>query len=149
MTYWDKLKADPAKHAEYKERRKRKYLANRTKLRAQGNASYARARQDPRRYGKWKESARKYKATERGLLMHRAKEARRRAKKLQATPPWADQEKISKVYQNCPPGMEVDHIIPLQGKTVCGLHVDYNLQYLTESENCKKSNKLLPPQVGR
>jgi len=37
--------------------------------------------------------------------------------------------------------MVVDHIIPLQGETISGFHILKNLQYLTVSENSKKSNQ--------
>lgn len=71
----------------------------------------------------------------------RAKDAKRRAALLSATPVWADYEMIALIYSECLPGYEVDHIYPLRGRNSCGLHVVENLQYLTASENCRKSNK--------
>jgi hypothetical protein len=64
-----------------------------------------------------------------------------RANRLKRTPMWADLAKIKEIYDNCPEGYHVDHIIPLNGKTVSGLHVANNLQYLPANINCSKSNK--------
>ncbi len=63
------------------------------------------------------------------------------AQKKKAMPPWADVEKIKAIYQACPKGHHVDHIIPLQGRLVTGLHVESNLQYLPAYDNRSKSNK--------
>jgi len=78
----------------------------------------------------------KWKKANRELV--RSYTAKYKAAQLKATPSWADVEAIKEFYRNCPPGYEVDHIHPLQGKTICGLHVLENLQYLTVSENRKK-----------
>lgn len=67
--------------------------------------------------------------------------ARRKANKKRATPPWLTKsmwEEIKQIYKSCPKGYHVDHVIPLQGYIVCGLHVPWNLQYLTPEENIRK-----------
>ena len=61
-----------------------------------------------------------------------------------ATPLWSNLSKIKEIYLNCPKGYHVDHIIPLQGELVYGLHIPENLQYLTAEENLKKRNKFKP-----
>jgi len=70
------------------------------------------------------------------------KKALRRSRKRQATPPWVDLDKIKEIYKNCPSNMTVDHIKPITNPRLCGLHVPWNLQYLTRSENSKKGNRI-------
>lgn len=69
----------------------------------------------------------------------------RRASKLQRTPKWLtdeDKELMLRMYKMARAfNLHVDHIIPLQGKLVSGLHVPSNLQLLTPEENHAKRNK--------
>lgn len=67
--------------------------------------------------------------------------AAKREKRLVA---WAELSKIKKFYEQCPHGYEVDHVIPLNGRLVSGLHVIKNLQYLPKKENRAKSNHYIP-----
>lgn len=79
-------------------------------------------------------------------------EARRRAAKLNATPKWMtaeDFKEISVIYaesarlskdRGIP--YEVDHIVPLCGKDVCGLHVAWNLSPIEAYKNRMKSNNM-------
>lgn len=67
--------------------------------------------------------------------------AKRRANKKKATPKWADLTKIREIYKQAAAlGMSVDHIIPLQHSSVCGLHVENNLRIIPLSENSSKNN---------
>ena len=80
-----------------------------------------------------------------------ARNALRRASKLSATPPWLseeDKEHIAEYYAVAQRRTKilnevfhVDHIVPLQGKNVCGLHVPWNLQIISATENLRKSNQ--------
>jgi len=97
------------------------------------------ARDNPERI---KELWRSYYQTDEGRKRHCFQQAKRRAKQLNATPPWVDMEEIRKIYINCPPGYHVDHIIPLNHPLMSGLHVPWNLQYLTALENIRKNNKI-------
>lgn len=67
--------------------------------------------------------------------------------KKSAIPPWADLDAIAAVYREAARLQEldgvprhVDHIVPLRGKNVCGLHVETNLRILTASENLAKGS---------
>lgn len=66
------------------------------------------------------------------------------ADKSQRTPAWANLLEIVQFYKKCPEGYHVDHIIPLRGKKVSGLHVLENLQYLSAIENMRKNNVYMP-----
>lgn len=75
------------------------------------------------------------------------KTARRVASKLQAVPKWANKKEIIEIYKKAQALIakgikaEVDHIVPIRSKFVCGLHVIDNLQILTKEQNLIKGNR--------
>lgn len=74
-----------------------------------------------------------------------ANDRKRMARKMNALPAWADLNKIKEIYakaRSMGRGYHVDHIIPLQGKNVCGLHVETNLQILKAYDNQSKGNRM-------
>ena len=91
-----------------------------------------------------RERTRRFSKTLKGRLGSRQKSLKRRAVRRNALPQWADLGRINEFIAGCPPGFDVDHILPLAGKNVCGLHVLENLQYLPAKENLSKSNKADP-----
>lgn len=66
-----------------------------------------------------------------------------------AKPKWVDGKEIKRIYSQRPEGHHVDHIIPIRGDGVCGLHVPWNLQYLTAEKNMAKSNHYSLQHNGR
>lgn len=94
------------------------------------------------------DSSENYRKNNLGKDAH--KSALRRARKLQRTPKWLTEEQLNQIkqfYINCPKGHEVDHIIPLiaidkssQEVVASGLHVPWNLQYLTVKDNRSKNS---------
>lgn len=130
-------------HSERGQKSKAKYYAkNRDKV---IQRALARSAEDQRKYKKaWKEA-------NPDVVKAATNDRRRRHKN--ATPKWLTKEQkaeIRKIYREAirlcegnPKAYAVDHIVPLMGKEVCGLHVPWNLQILTAEENFKKNNKLL------
>ena len=92
----------------------------------------------------------KYKKNNPGKV--NAYAARRRAAKLLRTPPWLTKEQraeIEAIYVLCVERTRVtgvphavDHVIPLQGRIVSGLHVPWNLRIITRSANSSKGNRV-------
>jgi len=80
-----------------------------------------------------------------------ARNAKRKADKIQRTPKWLTKDdliEIKNIYKLAykksvltNQKWHVDHIVPLLGKTVSGLHVPWNLRVITAIENIKKNNK--------
>lgn len=133
----------------------------------EGKAAMARGAKKHNRTEKGKKSKRKFvtstagkicraradkkrRNTEEGKAAHAAIQANRRAKKLEATPKWLTKEQKLQIKQfyidaarlTIETGIlhHVDHILPLQGEGIRGLHTPWNLQILAESENAKKNN---------
>lgn len=121
-----------AANPEYKAQNRAMILATQRGCRANNPAPYRAATQ-------------KYKAANPSKVQ--ALGAKRRAAKLRRTPPWVDLQKIQKIYEEARvmtlmlgEPWHVDHVIPLCGRRVSGLHVHTNLQLLPGVENLKKLN---------
>ena len=127
---------------EVKDKKNEWYEANKEQVM---NAAKIRPIEIKREYQKaWKE---------RNTTWVRADTKARRRKHREATPKWLtkkEKAEIRQLYQiaiimSKTTGEQyvVDHIVPLRGNDVCGLHVPWNLRVITQEENLKKSNKFL------
>lgn len=144
---------------EYKKRNASKISARRKQLRLE-NIEICRAKERTfsKKYNNKKvaycNSYRK-KHPEKYRLSSRHQTAKHRAAKKLALPKWADICLIKEKYKEADAISKatgilhhVDHIIPLRGKNVSGLHIHTNLRPIPYFENCSKGNKLLEELVS-
>lgn len=83
---------------------------------------------------------------------YRANNNERRRAKHGRTPQWANRSKIKEIYALAADWntlwpddrVHVDHIIPLRGKTVSGLHCESNLRLIRQTDNLVKGNRVWP-----
>ena len=129
------------------------------------------ARRDPsmskNNYLRTKESRKKWAAANKDKIKINQKRWRERnpgkvmavtrryqAKKMNATPKWANQFFMEEAYDLAArrsrlktggvAKWSVDHIVPLQSKLVCGFHVEHNLQVIPSVQNIRKGNRHWP-----
>jgi hypothetical protein len=136
----------------YREVRRQAYAANPDKERETAKIRSIEWRKLNPNHEGVKASKKKWKINNIGKV--RADTAKRRIAKLNRTPKWltaVDFERIENEYKLAAiltklwgEPWHVDHVIPLQGKMVSGLHVPSNLQVLRGKDNIKKANGYLP-----
>ena len=126
-----------------KEKRKEYYLKNRKAI-SDYHAAYRKM------YGE-KISIRQKKWREKNPEKFVRACAKSKARRLKATMSWANEFFIDEIYalaklrtQLTGIKWHVDHIIPLQGKNVCGFHVESNLRVIPAILNMKKGNRHVP-----
>lgn len=138
-----------------KELWRRYYEKNREKILDSMRNSEERKEYARKRYAEKSDYIKKvsseYAKTPTAKAMNARRQRARNANMSAATPKWLSDEQVMKMNNmywlaqdlKCVSGQvyHVDHIVPLKGKNVCGLHVPWNLQILPADLNCKKSNR--------
>lgn len=150
-----------AAHPEAVKKAARKWYANNAALAYERNIEWH--KQNPQATKRYNEQAtntpakRAYKSFKSTMWAKKnpdkanALRAKRRAAKMLRTPAWLNSTQLKAIREFYRLASElsittgiphhVDHIVPLRGKSVSGLHVPWNLQILTASENSAKNNR--------
>lgn len=163
--YYKQRMTDPNVRARKEEKKKEWQLKNPDKVISydrkykENNKEVLKARaKDYRIKNKEKENARCLAYQKKNPQIYAANAAKRRAMKKNATPAWLTAIHLAQIQEfydialalTVQTGIEhhVDHIHPLSGDGFTGLHVPWNLQVLTMSENIAKSNQLPSAEVN-
>jgi hypothetical protein len=123
------------------------------KIRAKANMHWFREhdkkrQQTTKRRAEKAANERRNRKQEHRIPVQAANRMKRIADQLQRTPKWADLDEIKEIYRKAAQATkltgfayQVDHIIPLNGKFVSGLHVTGNLRVITKTDNLLKGSK--------
>lgn len=129
-------------------RRRQEWAANAKEINKARREQYHQRKEELNRKRRESEALNRGKVREDLREQYRRHSAKRKADAIKnhklrrlRIPLWSEKEKIYEFYKNCPEGYHVDHVIPLLGQFVSGLHVFGNLQYLPAAENIAKRNK--------
>lgn len=135
----------------------RKYYANNKEiLLEKARNSEKRKEYNAKRYVENRDSillkSRLHSASPRGKALNAKRQSHRNRKLQKAQPKWLSKEQITQMEDIYWLAQDlklvsdqvyhVDHIVPLQGRNICGLHVPWNLQILPADVNLRKSNKM-------
>lgn len=141
QAYKDQARAWKAAHPDVMRELSRRYYAKNREQEQRRLAEWEQRNQERRR-----EAKKQWRIDNHAKLAAQCRA--RQARKLCATPKWADRALIEVEYALamwCSKVMgepyHVDHIIPLQGELVCGLHVHNNLQVIPQVANLSKGNR--------
>jgi hypothetical protein len=151
----DERRASMSRYGKANKDKRRKYLEDKTVEIAKYRADYQmkNAAEVRARSAAWTKANRDKRMSYVKANTHKTniRTARRRARKLQATPTWSDEFVISEAYElavlrSKATGIihHVDHVVPLQSKQVCGLHCEFNLRVIPGDDNLRKSNTRWP-----
>ena len=129
------------------------YLGNKQKLITRSKNRYEAKKEDILEKSKVYRASYRKRTTTKAL---RAEYQTRRSRLIeQATPKWANIEAIRQIYLQAQyvtntTGIlhHVDHIVPLKGKDICGLHIETNLRVIPAVDNISKGNKFVKELVN-
>lgn len=121
----------------------KRYAENKDAMRSKAKEYYWKTRDSQL------QKLKRYRESSKGKATKCTLQRQREATKLNRTPKWADTLRIKAYYDVCAFFNEVngyikyhvDHIVPLKGKNVSGLHLHNNLQIIPAKENMSKGNR--------
>lgn len=147
--YLERTKEKRSKYYKEYANKNKEYIKNKQKKFWENNKEKYNKKRKARYYANLKshkESMKKH--YEKNKAMYQEKSIRYKLRRKEQTPKWNDKKIMIKIYKkaenlrNKNKKVAVDHILPLNGKLISGLHVHNNLKVICHLKNCSKKNNI-------